>query len=162
MKRYIDLKNKADFISELIRQRKTFIRQIADMYHRRLATPTEIDALRKQAGEALQNDAAVARLLAAVAAPNAGVATAQPKAAIVEIPVAVPSDDDKSTAKKLMGAVSDVLRNEPDWAKPVNGIKARLRLERNRENNGTPILAAFLELQNVSNSATPIEIALDS
>ena len=66
---YRDLRNKADFIKEVNYHRAIFIRQIADMYHRppaAAATPAEIDALRKQAAEILQNDAAVARLMVAI------------------------------------------------------------------------------------------------
>ena len=64
------LRNEADFIKELIYDRKIFIRQIADMYHRRPATAAEIDALRQQAQEIVGDDAAVARLMAAVRQGN--------------------------------------------------------------------------------------------
>jgi hypothetical protein len=66
---YRDLRDKADFIKDVNYHRANFIRQIADMYHRppaAAATPAEIDALRKQAAEILQNDAAVARLMMAI------------------------------------------------------------------------------------------------
>src|SRR5262249_8259299 len=70
MEHYMALRNEADFIKELIYDRQIFIRQIADMYHRRPATAAEIDALRRQAQEILGDDAAVARLMAAVQAPD--------------------------------------------------------------------------------------------
>ncbi len=66
MERYMALRNEADFIKELIYDRKIFIRQITDMYHRRPATAAEIDALRQQALEIVGDDAAVARLMTAV------------------------------------------------------------------------------------------------
>ena len=70
MERYMALRNEADFIKELIYDRKIFIRQIADMYHRRPATAAEIDALRQQAQEIVGDDAAVDRLMAAVRQGN--------------------------------------------------------------------------------------------
>ncbi len=47
------------------------------------------------------------------------------------------------------------------WSKPASGLQARLTFERGRETNGTPIIATYLELRNVSDSATPIEVPLD-
>ena len=47
------------------------------------------------------------------------------------------------------------------WSKPVGGLRARLTFERGKETNGTPIIATYLELRNVSDSATPLEVALD-
>ncbi len=47
------------------------------------------------------------------------------------------------------------------WSKPAGGLQARLTIERCKETNGTPIIATYLELRNVSESATPLEVPLD-
>ena len=47
------------------------------------------------------------------------------------------------------------------WSKPVGGLQARLTFERGKETNGTAIIATYLELRNVSDSATPLEVPLD-
>ena len=255
MERYMVLRNEADFIKELIYDRKIFIRQIADMYHRRPATAAEIDALRQQAQEIVGDDAAVARLMAAVEAgePNehggsrpedGGV----PEHVRVEIENSenessnrawsmlglrlsqVSTEEFKELKNKFKGlntyrgalrvdevrtespAAKEHLRrgdllvglhiwetidlgqvnwtlsrpdfagflplkfyifrdgdtrsgrfdlSENSWSKPVSGLQARLAFERGKETNGTPIIATYLELRNVSDSATPIELPLD-
>lgn len=223
MQHYIKLKNKADFISELIYERKIFIRQIADMYHRRPATAAEIEALRKQAGEILQNDAAVARLMAAVeadpkkTADNLSTETDRLRVPEEDIEAVISKDprlqqavtevgnlirqqrelekvykdknapelvrirsaidsiqqtieqiknEDRAAirnAQRRAGGEVYIQRGKPsgEWSKTVSGLEARLTVERGRETNGTPILASYLELRNVSDSATPIEIAID-
>jgi hypothetical protein len=177
---YRELRNKADFIKEVNYDRATFIRQIADMYHRPPAagaTPLETDALRKLAAEILQNDAAVARLMAAI----------DPDAVRVGNTATEPADQNgKSMTNIAIEAVAGASGDKPrvrvrsadgqldterlehylnkpagEWSKPVNSLEARLAIEPGGSNNGTPILATYLELRNVSDSATPIEIAFD-
>ncbi len=230
---YEDLRNKADFIKEVNYHRAIFIRQIADMYHRLpAATAAEVEALRKQATEVVQNDAAVARLMAAVdpdGATKAGDAGDKPltKAALEALAIAnakvepqVPEDEidaaiskdpriqqavnelnqltrqqqeiekiinnrDDSAIVRLRDAIKAVRdnieeikkedrekvieqaqrsagkREESRWSKAVEGVEARLSFEHGRVVNGTQIIATYLELRNVSDSATPIEIRLD-
>jgi hypothetical protein len=172
MEHYLALRSKADFIKELIYHRSIFIRQIADMYHRRPATQAEIDALRTQASEILADEAAVARLMAAVepdrkkaAEPSDKSSTALAISAIKGAETSERSHVIVRTAEGEFHADSIVLDMRTDdgkWSEPVNGLKARLSFERGRENNGTPIIATYLELRNVSDSATPLEIPLDS
>jgi beta-lactamase regulating signal transducer with metallopeptidase domain len=246
MEHYMALKNEADFIKELIYDRKIFIRQIADMYHRRPATAAEIDALRRQAQETLGDDAAVARLMAAVQAPDEKRAPPEPAAdraddahdktdqawaklglRLTPIPAAKfkelknkfdrldsyrgalrvdevrpgsaaamehlqPGDllvglhiwetVDNEQVNWVLGRPNFaeslplkfyIFRNgetrsgrfdlsiEDVWSKPASGLQARLAFEREKEMNGTPIVETYLELKNVSDSATPIEIPLD-
>lgn len=236
---YQDLHDKADFIKEVNYHRAIFIRQIADMYHRLpAATPDEIAALRKRATEIVGNDAAVARLMAAVSpgdkAGEHGTNTrqqlyeAEMEAALAkdprlqqamnelsrlmreetEIQKDIKDKDDpslvrvrdaiKSLREKIEQMKSEVkqqllvearlqrdkgangeeknnsltkaamealiaanARDERPWSQAVGGVTARLGFERGREANGTRIIATYLELRNVSDSATPIEIPLD-
>lgn len=72
--------------------------------------------------------------------------------------VLVRSADREFTTEKLYIHLG---KGNAGWSKPVGGLEAGLSLERGRESNGTPILATYLELRNVSDSAAPIEIALD-
>jgi hypothetical protein len=55
---------------------------------------------------------------------------------------------------------------EPAWSPPVGGLRGRLVVRAGPATNGTPILAVYLELENVSDVANPIEVpstwALDS
>jgi beta-lactamase regulating signal transducer with metallopeptidase domain len=55
---------------------------------------------------------------------------------------------------------SNVVSGNP-WSAPVAGLQARLMFERAKVTNGTPIIATYLELRNVSESAVPLEVALD-
>jgi beta-lactamase regulating signal transducer with metallopeptidase domain len=48
------------------------------------------------------------------------------------------------------------------WSEPVGGLQARLTFERGEETNGTPIIRTYLELRNVSGTATPLEVPLDA
>ncbi len=178
MKHYMELKSKADFISELNYQRKIFIRQIADMYHRRPATATEIEALKKQAGEILQNESAVAWLMAAVEGGEKK-AGDQTEKSMMKIAIDAIGDARGDQPRVLIspadGAVTVIgpgtletkhleihlVKPIGKWSKAEDGLEARLAIERVGSNNGTPILATYLELRNVSDSATPIEIALD-
>ena len=45
------------------------------------------------------------------------------------------------------------------WSKPVNGLQARIFLKRTEVFQGTPIIATFLELRNVSNVMNPMRVA---
>ncbi len=45
------------------------------------------------------------------------------------------------------------------WSQTVNGLQARITLKRSAVSNGTPIISTYLELRNVSNSATPMRLA---
>jgi hypothetical protein len=47
------------------------------------------------------------------------------------------------------------------WSTPVNRLQARLSFVQKDAVNGTPIIATYLELKNVSDSATVMEIPLD-
>jgi hypothetical protein len=244
MERYTALRNEADFIKELIYDRQIFIRQIADMYHRRPATSAEIDALRRQAEETLGDDAAVARLMAAVQAKDEKPARAEPAPSaddphaktdqawatlglrLTTIPATIFKElkrkNDRLDSYRGALRVDDVRAGSPaakehlergdllvglhiwetvdneqvdwvlgrpnfaeflplkfyifrdgatrsgqfdlsenSWSKPTGGLQARLVIERGKQVNGTPIIATFLELKNVSDSAKPIEIALD-
>ena len=69
-------------------------------------------------------------------------------AIIAIIIAAVPS----SAAKSEIGA----------WSESVNGIQGRLIITEDPKFNGTRMIAAYLELQNVSDVGTPIEIYFDS
>ncbi|HEY2149123.1 MAG TPA: hypothetical protein VGH32_14380, partial [Pirellulales bacterium] len=158
---------------------RIFIRQIADMYHRRPATAAEIEALKKQAGEILQIDAAVARLMAAVEGDRkAGDQTAGgPTKIAIDAIGGASGDQPRVLISPADGAVTvtgpgtletkhlEIHLEKPKpigkWSKAEDGLEVRLAIERVRSNNGTPILATYLELRNVSDSATPIEIALD-
>jgi hypothetical protein len=165
MKRYMELKNKSDFIKELIYRRHIFIRQIADMYHRRPATAWEIEELRRSADQRLANESAVARLMAAVVADpkkaaeqTEGGLTKLAIEAVAGGGVRVRSADREFVTTKLYIHLG---KGNDGWSKPVGGLEVGLSLERGGERNGTPILATYLELRNVSDSASPIEIALD-
>ncbi len=48
------------------------------------------------------------------------------------------------------------------WSKPSDGIQGRLVLLGKEPVNGTPILNVYLELRNVTNNASPIEILPDA
>jgi hypothetical protein len=63
---------------------------------------------------------------------------------------------------KLVAAAGnlDASTGTGDWSAAVNGLKARLVLERGAAVNGTPIIKAYVELYNVSESAKPIEVQL--
>ena len=52
-------------------------------------------------------------------------------------------------------ATAGVTETHGDWSKPVKGLKARLVLDAGRKFNGTPIIAAYVELDNVSGNAAP-------
>ena len=71
----------------------------------------------------------------------------------VKIELAKPGQTTRAT---LLNEIS-----ENPWSKPVDGLQARLNFERGKEINGTPIMATYLELRNVSDSATPLEVPLD-
>lgn len=47
------------------------------------------------------------------------------------------------------------------WSKTVRGLRARLSIERGHEVVGTPILQAYLELENVSDVANTMIVPLD-
>jgi hypothetical protein len=47
------------------------------------------------------------------------------------------------------------------WSEPVNGLQARLSFVRKEAVNGTPIIAAYLELKNVSDVGNVMEVPLD-
>ncbi len=47
------------------------------------------------------------------------------------------------------------------WSKPVNGLQARLCFARKEVLAGTPLLAAYLELRNVSSSSNALELPVD-
>ena len=255
MERYMALRNEADFIKELIYQRHIFIRQIADMYHRRPATAAEIEALRQQAQEIVGDDAAVARLMAAVQASeplehgddrpkdrgvpepdrieigNAKIDAGDRAWSLLGLRLSqISAEESKELRDKFKrhGAYRGALRvdevrsgspaakerlergdllvgmhiwetvrvdqvnwilnrsdfadilplkfyivrngeprsgrfdlSENSWSKPAGGLQARLTFERGKEVNGTPIVATYLELRNVSDSATPLEVPLD-
>jgi hypothetical protein len=44
------------------------------------------------------------------------------------------------------------------WSEPINGLQARLTLEEKPKVNGTRLLMPFLELRNVSDLASPMEV----
>jgi hypothetical protein len=47
------------------------------------------------------------------------------------------------------------------WSTPVNGLQAHLSFVRKEAVNGTPIIATYLELKNVSEQGNVMEVALD-
>jgi hypothetical protein len=47
------------------------------------------------------------------------------------------------------------------WSEPVNGLQARLSFARKEAVNGTPIIATYLELKNVSDVGNIMEVSLD-
>ncbi len=49
----------------------------------------------------------------------------------------------------------------PAWSEPVNGLQARLSFARKPAVNGTPIIATYLELKNVSDVGNVMEIPID-
>jgi hypothetical protein len=44
------------------------------------------------------------------------------------------------------------------WSKIVNGLQARLSIERNGESNGTPIISVWIEFRNPSDASSPLSI----
>ena len=48
------------------------------------------------------------------------------------------------------------------WSPPINGLQARLSVARKEPFNGTPMLAVYLELRNVSDRAAVMEVPLDT
>jgi hypothetical protein len=48
---------------------------------------------------------------------------------------------------------------ESGWSEVSNGLKARIRLNRIRRNNGSGIIASYLELENVTGGQTAITLA---
>ncbi|MCP3901104.1 MAG: hypothetical protein GY707_15475, partial [Desulfobacteraceae bacterium] len=50
--------------------------------------------------------------------------------------------------------------DDPIWSKPVNGLQARIIFKYNENMifNDTPVITAYLELQNVSDIANPLKI----
>ena len=50
--------------------------------------------------------------------------------------------------------------NEIGWSKPVNGLQAHLSFVRTQAFNGTPLIATYLELRNVSDVANVMEVPL--
>ena len=153
MKHYMELKNKADFIKELIYQRQIFIRQIADMYHRRPATHGEIESLRQLAKNLLANETAVDRLMAAVEA-DPKKAAEQTEGGVTKIAIAAVADD-KGEVKKA----SEEFGDEPPWSKQVNRLKARLSFGRGKDTyKGSSSIFTYLELsydgRGVSDSLT--------
>src|SRR5215216_1117563 len=50
---------------------------------------------------------------------------------------------------------------EAEWSETVNGLQARIVLERSRVFNGTPIIATYLKLRNVSEVMNPLTIPWD-
>ena len=48
-----------------------------------------------------------------------------------------------------------------EWSEPVGGVQGRLTITEDPELNGTKILAVYLELRNVSDVGTPLEIYFD-
>jgi hypothetical protein len=47
---------------------------------------------------------------------------------------------------------------EDSWSKPVSGLQARLSFDHKETVNGTPVIITYLELRNVSDTATTMEI----
>lgn len=45
------------------------------------------------------------------------------------------------------------------WSEPVNGLRARMTMKRSEVFNGTPMIATYLELQNVSDVGNPMNVA---
>jgi hypothetical protein len=48
--------------------------------------------------------------------------------------------------------------DDGSWSKPVNGLQARLSFARTQSLNGTPLIATYLELRNVSDVANVMEV----
>lgn len=51
------------------------------------------------------------------------------------------------------------LNRATPWSEAVNGLRARLILKRSRVTNGTPIIATYLVLQNVSDVMNPLTVS---
>jgi hypothetical protein len=51
--------------------------------------------------------------------------------------------------------------DETRWSLPVNGLQARLSLAKKGMSNGTPLIATYLELRNVANVVSAIELPID-
>jgi hypothetical protein len=51
--------------------------------------------------------------------------------------------------------------DDTGWSPPVNGLQARLGLERGQALNGTPLITTWLELRNVANVANVMEVPLN-
>ena len=47
------------------------------------------------------------------------------------------------------------------WSSPVNGLQARLSLERGKTLNGTPLISTYLELRNVADIGNVMELPLN-
>ena len=69
-----------------------------------------------------------------------------------------PSDDKCSLS---VADIADLVgaHAESPWSQPVKGLRARIVLKWREVCNGTPIIAPFLELQNVSNTMNPMKLA---
>ena len=50
---------------------------------------------------------------------------------------------------------------EAEWSEAVNGLQARIVLERSQVSNGTPIIATYLKLRNASDVMNPLTIPWD-
>ena len=136
------LRNEADFIKELIYDRKIFIRQIADMYHRRPATAAEIDALRQQAQEIVGDDAAVDRLMAAVRQGNVNENATDPSqpndsAAKPEKAIESTQPSQSGSAEKPSAALAPATVDGGDDEIPV--VNGRLELSSSTERNPAPL-----------------------
>jgi hypothetical protein len=61
-----------------------------------------------------------------------------------------------STISQLSAA-----NNETGWSLPVNGLQARLSLAKKEKLNGTPLIATYLELRNVADVVSAIELPIN-